>query len=446
MGIALFTMSCVDTFTESGFQVALTQRLGNIERFLGTARTVQALRGVALCLMIWLAAPFIAGFFRSPQSVPVIQSMGVLFLLRGLINPATVYLSRELDFQRIFWWTLLPEIAGAIVGVVLALWWRNVWALVASLLISQIIITVLSFRIVKQRPAFEYNRAAALELSRFGRWVMGSNAIIFALVNGDDALVGRLFGPTAMGLYQMAYRLGNLAATEILGVVNRVALPAYSLLQSDRDALRLAYLQIVQVTALLALPVAGMAICIAPDAVPTVLGPQWTSMVPLLQILAVYGAVRAINTPVGPLYQAVSRPDLNAKVAAGQLALLAILMAITVPLWQTMGVAFSVTAALILSAVAATWIGQYQVNGRMCDWLHALKPGCLITLLVMAMVLLCREALLAIGVPAPARMAAELVLGAAVAGASIHVCGFWRLLGPAGGSRNLHKNYRPEPA
>jgi lipopolysaccharide exporter len=423
MGIALFAIACVETVTESGYQVALTQKSGDIGSYLGTARTVQALRGLALCLLACVAAPLLAAFFHATSSTGVIRGVGFLLLVRGLVNPATVSLSRQFDFQRIFWWTLVSEVIGAITGIVLAFWWRSVWALLASVLVAQAMNTLLSFRVVECRPSFEFDARKARELSRFGRWVLGSNAIIFVLVNGDDALVGRLFGPAAMGLYQMAYRMGNLAATEILGVIGRVALPAYSQLQSDREAVGSAYLQVVRLTALLALPIAAFVVFTAPMLVPILLGARWVAMVPLLQVLALYGALRAINSPVGSLYQSLSRPDLNAKIAVVQLTLLVLLLAVTVPLWHTMGVAVAVTVALALTWGLASWTGQRLVNGRLGEYVRALGPGCATALLMALLLWIARGVCVAGGVPTHVRLFVDVILSVGAAAIGLRLWG-----------------------
>src|SRR5262249_46929099 len=45
MGIALFVLGCLETFTETGYTTALIQKQGDIRPYLDTTFTIQALRG-----------------------------------------------------------------------------------------------------------------------------------------------------------------------------------------------------------------------------------------------------------------------------------------------------------------------------------------------------------------------------------------------------------------
>jgi teichuronic acid exporter len=50
---------------------------------------------------------------------------------------------------------------------------------------------------------------------------------------------------------------------------------------------------------------------LAPLFVPVFLGPGWDHIVPLIQILSVFGAIRVIGNPSGPAFLAKGRPELG---------------------------------------------------------------------------------------------------------------------------------------
>jgi len=86
MGIALLTMSTLETFTQTGFQAALIQKKEDIEDYLDTAWTISALRGLVLFAVLYLAALYIALFFSTPAATPIMRVIGVSMLLNGLTN------------------------------------------------------------------------------------------------------------------------------------------------------------------------------------------------------------------------------------------------------------------------------------------------------------------------------------------------------------------------
>ena len=56
------------------------------------------------------------------------------------------------------------------------------------------------------------------------------------------------------------------------------------------------------------------------------LGDQWIPMITTLQILAIVGLSRALVGTTGPLFDAVGRPDVVAKVSFARLVVLAVII------------------------------------------------------------------------------------------------------------------------
>jgi O-antigen/teichoic acid export membrane protein len=204
----------------------------------------------------------------------------------------------------------------------------------------------MSYILHSYRPRIRLDKGEFKELFGFGRWVLGSSILIFLLSQGDDIFVGKMLGVTALGFYQMAYLISNLPATEITHVISQVTFPAYSKLQDDLPKLRDAYLKVLQLTAFLSFPIAGLIFVLAPDFTRIFLGEKWMPMVLAMQVLCVLGALRSIGAASGPIFLALGRPDIEAKLPAAQLALLAILI---YPLTEKWGITGTAAAISIVS-------------------------------------------------------------------------------------------------
>jgi O-antigen/teichoic acid export membrane protein len=163
------------------------------------------------------------------------------------------------------------------------------------------------------------------------------------LTNGDDALVGKLLGVAALGLYQMAYNISNLPATEITHVISQIAFPVYSKLQDNLPKLRKVYLKTLQLITAVSLPLSFLIFLLAPELTKVFLGSKWLAMVPAMQILCILGAIRSIAAASGPVFLAVGRPDIEAKLPMGQLALLAVLIYPLTKRWGITGAAASIS-------------------------------------------------------------------------------------------------------
>ena len=91
MGIALLTMSAMETFSQTGYREALIQKKEDIKDYLNTAWTVLIIRGFIIFIIIYLLAPYASQFFHSPAVVPIIQVLGFAFFFESFHNIGVVF-------------------------------------------------------------------------------------------------------------------------------------------------------------------------------------------------------------------------------------------------------------------------------------------------------------------------------------------------------------------
>ena len=227
------------------------------------------------------------------------------------------------------------------------------WALVYGTLAGAIVTCIMSYLIHSYRPCFDFNLARIRELFGFGKWILGSSILIFLLTQGDDILVGKLLGATALGFYQIAYRISNLPATEITHVISRITFPAYSKLQDSVEKLRRAYSNVLQVTIFLSFLLAGLIFALAPEFTSIFLGQKWLPMVPAMQVMVIYGAIRSFGATTGPLFKGVGSPDILTKLTFVQLILLAIIIYPLTIKFGIFGTALSIVIPNLITQIIA---------------------------------------------------------------------------------------------
>jgi lipopolysaccharide exporter len=382
MGIALLAMSALDTFTETGFSTALIQKKDDIRRDLDTAWTVGVFRGAMLAVALFVASPLIARFFQVATATPIMRMLAVALLLRGFNNIGIVYFSRELEFNRQFAFRILGLLGEVLVAIPAALIMRSVWALAYGAVSGAAVGCVASYLVHPYRPRLRFDPDAARALVGYGRWVTGSTIMVFLITQGDNAVVGKLLGVGALGLYQMAYRISNMPTTEIAAMTHQVTFPAYSKLQDDLPRLRQAYLKTLRLTGLLALPLSVGILVLAPDFTHVLLGSKWAPMLPCLGILCAFGALRALVGTMGPVALAVNRPDIRTFSSLAQLMVLASLIIPLTHWWDIAGTAVATLAGIIVGAVVLGAWGLRTIGLRLGAWVQALIPGLVVSGLI----------------------------------------------------------------
>jgi hypothetical protein len=171
--------------------------------------------------------------------------------------------------------------------------------------------------------------------------------VIAAVVHhADFAVIGRMLGATALGVYQMAARVPEMSVTILIWVAGKVLFPAFAAVHAAGENLRNAYLAALRYLSLFTVPAAvGLALTAEP-LVLTFFGEKWRGSIPVLRALALYAGVRALGSPAGDLMKATGR--------AGLLARLGILKAaILVPAVIAAATQDVTTVAITLVAVSA---------------------------------------------------------------------------------------------
>jgi len=309
MGIALLTMSALETFSTTGFNQALIQKKENTESYLDAAWTVLIIRGFIIFVMLYFTAPYVAVFFHSPTVRPIIQVLGFTIFIHAFANIGVVFFQKELEFNKVFIYRFIGIFTNFMVAILAAFILRSVWALVLGLFAENVVNLIVSYLIHPYRPHLSKDFGKAKELFGFGKWVLGSNIFIFIGEHIDDIFVGRVLSAMALGFYQMAYRISNMLETEITGVISSVAFPAYAKIQDKQSRLQKAYFRIMKLIFAISLPITVGMILLAPEFTQIFLSEKWMPMVSAMQLLAVAGFIKSIVCTGSPLFVGSGNPN-----------------------------------------------------------------------------------------------------------------------------------------
>jgi O-antigen/teichoic acid export membrane protein len=350
-GIAMLAISTLEKFSQTGFETALVQKTENMNQYLDTAWTVLILRGLLSAFLLFGIAPYVADFFNEPMAKSLLRVLGLSLVFKGFSNIGTIYFRKELDFHKQFVFQLLSTLVDLGVAIAAAFMLRSAWALVYGLLAGSFVGMVSSYLVHPYRPRLAFDRQKAKDLFKFGRWILGSTVLIFLATQGDDIFLGKMLGVTALGLYQMAFTIASIPSTEITRVISQVSFPVYAKLQTNLLELRRAYLMTLQVTALLAFPLAVSILALASDITQVFLGNQWLHIIPTLQVLSVFGLIRSFGATTGPIFNGTGHPEIPAKLVILEVVILAALIYPLVSLWGIAGAAWATLIAILVTQI-----------------------------------------------------------------------------------------------
>lgn len=344
MATAVVTM--VELFTTLGFEQALIRDQEATRAQYDTAWTLNVALGLGAGLVIAGLAHPIAAFFDEPRLPPLLYLLALVPLLDGLANIAVVDFRKNLQFHLDFKVQVIKKLAGAIATVALALAWRSAWALVLGTVIGRVVGLAMTYVMHPYRPRFSLSGGNGL--LKYSLWIFVNNLLQFLRLQSANFVIGRVAGARPLGMYTLAYDISNLPTTQIVTPLNRAVMPGFAKLANDRPRIQNAFLKVLAVVALAAIP-AGVGIaCLAHLVVPLLLGQQWLGAIPAVRWLALFGITMALQMNVQSLYNGIGKPHINALV---NVALVIVLVPMLVLMARQSGIVGAAQAYVITGMV-----------------------------------------------------------------------------------------------
>jgi O-antigen/teichoic acid export membrane protein len=354
-GVAALALSLLETFSETGAEHALVQKekVDNLD--IATTWWISLFRGLLIGAILYFSAPFVGRFFENGDAVIFIQAIALAPIIRNLRNPSIVFYRKKLSFRQDFYMRTSGTLAELVVGVTVSYMTRSVWGLVASILVGAVAETISSYLVASSFRLVLPKWERARGILSFGGWIWLSSIITYLLNQGDDAVVGKLLGVTTLGYYQNAYKIASLPATQITGMMTQVTYPAFASIQDDKVRLARAYKKSFLAALGTTVFFSAIIILFAREITLITLGDQWLPVVPALKVLTIFGVVRSLAATVGPVFQAVGKPNILVWIGLYRLVVLA---AIIFPLttgYGMVGTSWAIVISSLLTIPAVWW-------------------------------------------------------------------------------------------
>ena len=300
----------VRVFVDQGFADAIIQRDNLEPAHLDTAFWTNLGLAVLLTAGSAWAAPWVARLFDSPDLGPVIQWLAPSFLLAALSGVQQAYIERELDYRILAIREFIAALSGGVVAVGMAMGGWGVWSLVGMMLVERVAAVVVLWTASDWRPGLRVSRRHFADLFRFGVNVLGSNLLYYVNSRADNLIIGYALGPTALGFYDVAYKLYTNGVNVITLTVSSVAFSTFSRLQKERDRMRQGFRTATQTVSVIAFPMFVGTAVVAPDLIGMLFGDKWVPLSAYVyQLLAMNGALQAVMYFNAPVIMACGKPQ-----------------------------------------------------------------------------------------------------------------------------------------
>jgi len=372
VSMAYIAIDALQMFREMGFTSALIYHKGDVHKAADTAFIVMQMIAALLFLLAFIAAPYAAVFFRSPNLAPVMRALAVNILISALGQVHFALLAKNLAFREKLLPDLVPTVAYGIVAVALALMGLGVWSLVIARIVDSILTSILVWMVVPWRPRLRFDRQDAKRLFDYGKHIVGSSILIYFITNLDNTFIGRVLGEAQLGYYGFAYNLANLPATQISRLIGQVLFPAYSKIRDDLETMRTVFFKTLHYVSLVSIPVAIGTIAFAAPFVNTLYGARWAPAIVPLQLLGIYGLLRSIAVNMGSVFKAGGKPNWLTYIATFRLAVMGLFLYPATKYFGIVGVSVLSAVVSIIDFGISAMLTNKLIHGRVMDYIQAL--------------------------------------------------------------------------
>jgi lipopolysaccharide exporter len=411
--IGAVVVSFSNFFADVGIAYGLIQKTKVVDTDLRFITTWQFIIGALVSLAVAFSSEHIALFFGDPRASDIVKALAIICLVNALAAPSLNMLKRQLDFKGIQIAQLVSYILGYIaVGIPLALYGWQVWALVVAWLVQSLVLLVILYGYVRHplRPLLWSE--GAHDLAKYGFTVLITNLINWLINNVDRVIVGRVFQSKEIGLYATSYNMLYNPTSSLLGILQPVFFSASSRLSDEKTRIASGYRSLIACVTLFILPAfVGLSVVSETFAL-ALYGAAWQSLGETLRPLALampLFLLWGLTTPLlwtGGGAAKEFKTQLPLAVVWIAAAWYAAQISLVAVAWAVFGLFVCRFAVILRSAV-------YLLNLDITALWRAARGGLLLSLICGLVLGGADHGLQSLHISAPIRLLADIALGGA---------------------------------
>lgn len=240
--VAVAVQAALLSFNDLGVANAVIWWPGDVGQATRTATSLSLASSAALYATCFFGAPYISEFLNVPEATGVLRLLTVIVVIDGLAAVPIGLIGREYQQGQ----RALADWFGFVVAtgltIFLAVQGYGAWSMAWGQVVGALLTTTILFLVSRTPLRFGFDRDIARQLVSYGLPLAGSSLLVFAMLNVDYLIVGRVLGATALGLYSIAFNLSSWPSNVVSMTMRRVSIPVFARLRNSRPALSRTFL------------------------------------------------------------------------------------------------------------------------------------------------------------------------------------------------------------
>lgn len=370
-------MTLVNTVIDTSFSSAIIQRKSLSQKMLSSVFFVNILLSVTIYFVLFLAAPFISGFYSEPALVLILRVQGLIVVVSAVYSIQQALMNRKMRFKALFFCSFIGSIVQATAGVLMAYNGMGVWALVVSTFLGSVVNGLAILCAEFWKPDLYFSFKLVREALSFSSKILVIRVVKKIYYNIRVLVIGRVYDTEILGYFNKGFQFPSTAMTVVDGSLTSVSFTHLSKLENDQEQFSNSMRQYIRSAMYICTPImVGMAL-IAEPLVLFLLTPKWIDCVPYLQIICISQLFVPLSIKTTAL-ESLGRSDLSMKVNLIGICISIVLLFACTPFSALVmtfgGVISNLIWQIFITAIAVKHL-HYSVWDQCKDALSGLVPS-----------------------------------------------------------------------
>jgi len=242
-GMIVSIFYVINMLSDVGFQAYIVRHERSEEPdFINAVWAIHVGRGGALAFIAILLAWPLALLLGKPEVAAPLAVASLVFLIDGQASLNQFRALREGRVQRFALMDLVISVSQVIAAIALAVFIRNVWAIVGSMLIASVVRVWMSYALFpSDRRRFRPDRDVAADLWRFSRVIAASSALTLVITQVDKLALSRILPLSQFGTYIIASTLAAAPTAFAFNYASSIVYPAGAAASRAGTSIKQAY-------------------------------------------------------------------------------------------------------------------------------------------------------------------------------------------------------------
>jgi len=364
VGIITSVFFAVTMVTDLGFQDFLIRHERTEERhFRDVVWTIHVVRGVAIFIAVAITSPIIAQAFGKPVVALPLAAASFIFITNGIASLSLMTALRHDKSRELSLLEFGLQIVQTVICVLLALWWRNAWSIIAAMVLQSGFRTVLSYRLFPDSAQhLARDREISREFGTFSRFVMASSIMALLIGQSDKLVLGRVFTLAQFGLYAIALTIASAPVAFAQSYVNRIHFPICARVwREEPENLSAVYYRVRRLPAALYGFACGGLIGSAALVIAVLYDPRYASASTFMSLLMIGTSIGLPNMAASQLMVVIGQVKKTAHITLARLLWVLAAIPLGLLLLGPMGVVVAI-GTIELPATVYCWVLLHRIR------------------------------------------------------------------------------------